>query len=190
VDLLINNAGVVEGRPFLEITPAGLQRTFGVNTFALYWVTRAFLPGMIARGRGHVVTVASASGFVGAVRLADYAASKHAAVGFHESLRLELRRDGHPIRTTLVCPYFIGTGMFDGVKTRFPRLLPILSPDWVADRIVEAIRKERPRLLLPRGVWVVFVARYLPVAWFDWIAERLGLSRAMDGFRGQRSRRD
>ena len=62
VDVLINNAGIVSGRPLLELRDDEIQRTFGVNSLALFWTARAFLPGMIERGRGHVVTLASAAG--------------------------------------------------------------------------------------------------------------------------------
>src|SRR5207247_8346795 len=137
--ILINNAGVVSGKGLLEISEEAIQRTFDVNTLALFWTTRAFLPGMIARDRGHVVTIASAAGIVGTSRLVDYCASKHAAVGFNEALRLELKRQGNKVVTTVVCPFYISTGMFEGVKTRFPLLLPILEPQKVADRIVDAI---------------------------------------------------
>ena len=124
VDVLVNNAGVVSGRPLLELSDEAIERTFGVNTLALFWTTRAFLPAMKARGSGHVVTVASAAGLIGTARETDYAASKFAAVGFNEALRQELRRGASGVRTTVVCPYYIDTGMFKGVKTRFPFLLP------------------------------------------------------------------
>jgi all-trans-retinol dehydrogenase (NAD+) len=126
VDVLVNNAGIVTGAPFLELPDERIETTFRVNVFPLYWVTKAFLPGMVARGRGHVVTIASAAGLVGVARQTDYSASKHAAVGFDESLRVELARLAPAIRTTVVCPFYIDTGMFEGVRTRFKRLLPIL----------------------------------------------------------------
>ena len=81
--------------------------------------TKAFLPSMIEKNHGHVVTIASSAGFFGVSGLCDYCASKFAAVGIDESLFMELgalKRDG--VHTTVVCPYFINTGMFDGVKTR------------------------------------------------------------------------
>jgi all-trans-retinol dehydrogenase (NAD+) len=65
VDILINNAGVVTGRTLLECSDAAIERTFQVNTLALFWTVRALLPAMIARGRGHVVTIASAAGLGG-----------------------------------------------------------------------------------------------------------------------------
>ncbi len=138
VDILINNAGVVTGRPLLEAREVDIRRTFDVNTLAHFWTVRAFMPVMLERGSGHIVTVASAAGLVAAPKLTDYSASKFAAVGFDEALRLELARTGHAIRTTVVCPFYVKTGMFEGAKTRFPWLLPILEPEYVANRIVKA----------------------------------------------------
>lgn len=74
---------------------------------------------MKEKNHGHVITIASSAGFFGVASLMDYCASKFGAVGIHESLESELaslKLDG--IKTTLVCPYFINTGMFDGVRTR------------------------------------------------------------------------
>ena len=188
VDILINNAGVVSGQPLLEITDQQIERTFAVNTLALFWTTRALLPAMIEQGRGHIVTIASAGGIVGTARMTDYCASKAAAISFDESLRLECKRLGLPICTTVVCPFYISTGMFAGVKTRFPRLLPILSPEYVADRIIKAVRKKKRRLITPRFIYVVYPSRLLPVAAFDGLLRFFGINQSMDEFSGRRER--
>jgi len=185
VDVLINNAGIVTGKPILECSDEAIERTFQVNTLALFWMTRAFLPAMIAQGRGHLVTVASAAGLSGTSRLTDYCASKFAAVGFDESLRLELKRLGHPVRTTVVCPYYIDTGMFRGVKTRFSWLLPILDPVYVTVRILDAIEKDRARLIMPRFVVSVLMIKFLPASIFDAITGFFGVNRSMDEFKGR-----
>ena len=118
VDILVNNAGIVTGKKFLDATDGAIEKTFQVNTLAHFWLGKAFLPSMIDKNHGHVVTIASMAGIFGMAGLCDYCASKYAAVGFDESLRNELvamAKDG--IHTTVVCPYFINTGMFDGVQT-------------------------------------------------------------------------
>ncbi len=185
VDILINNAGIVSGKPLLETSDEAIERTFQVNTLAHFWTVRAFLPGMLSRGWGHLVTVASVAGLAGTSRLSDYCASKFAAVGFDESLRVELKRQGSPVRTTVVCPYFIDTGMFAGASTRFSWLLPILQPDYVVRRIMTAIERNRSRLILPRFVLALPVARVLPPVLFDAVLRLLGVSRSMDHFRGR-----
>ena len=184
VDILINNAGIVSGQSLLEISPEAIERTMGVNTMSLFWTARAFLPGMLERNRGHIVTIASAAGVIGVSKLTDYCASKFAAVGFDESLRMELKRLDSDVNTTLVCPYFIDTGMFDGVRTRFPLLLPILKEEYVARRVVGAISKNKQRLIMPRMVHYVSFLRLLPVAWFDRLANWLGINISMDHFVG------
>lgn len=185
VDILINNAGIVTGKPLLEASDEAIERTFQVNALALFWMTRAFLPAMIERKRGHVVTVASAAGLAGVSRLTDYCASKFAAVGFDESLRLELRRLGLPVKTTVVCPFYIDTGMFRGVRTRFPALLPILRPDYVVRRILDGVEHDRRRLILPRFVLAVLMVKALPPWLFDAVTGLFGVNRAMDDFKGR-----
>lgn len=185
IDLLINNAGVVSGKTLLETTDAKIRQTMEVNTLALFWTAKAFLPGMIARGKGHVVTIASAAGIVGVSGLADYSASKFAAVGFDEALRMELDRAKSPVRTTVVCPFFIDTGMFAGVTTRFPLLLPILKPEVAVRRILKGIIRGKKRVVLPWFVNAVFLLRLLPVAWMDALAGFFGINHSMDHFVGR-----
>ena len=185
VDVLINNAGVVSGKPLTELSPEEVQRTLRVNTAALFWTARAFLPPMIDAGTGHVVTMASAGGLIGVSRLSDYCASKFGAVGFHESLRAELRRTAPGVGTSLICPFFVGTGMFAGVRTRFSFLLPILEPQQVADAVIRAVEKNRAVVVLPWFVHSLKLLRLLPVRWLDPIASFFGIHVAMDTFSGR-----
>ncbi|MDR2743377.1 MAG: SDR family oxidoreductase [Treponema sp.] len=186
VDVLINNAGIVSGKTFLETPDEKMLQTMNVNTLAHFWTGKAFLPSMLERNSGHIVTIASAAGIVGVQGLADYNASKFAAFGFNESLRMELRRLKSPVRTTIVCPFFIDTGMFDGVKTRFPFLFPILKQEYVARRIVKAVLKNRKRLVMPPAIYSVFLGRLLPIGAFDALVDFLGINKAMDAFTGRR----
>jgi all-trans-retinol dehydrogenase (NAD+) len=185
VDILINNAGVVSGKSLLQIPDERIEKSISVNLLSLFWTTRAFLPGMIERQRGHVVTIASAGGLIGVPRLSDYCATKWAAVGFDESLRMELRKTAPKIRTTVVCPFYIDTGMFEGVKSRFPLLLPVLHEPDVARRILRAIEKNRRKLVMPWMVRTIAPLRLLPVSWFDAIAEFMGINASMDDFVGR-----
>lgn len=185
VDILVNNAGVVSGAPLLELSHDHIERTFRVNTLGLFWVTKAFLPEMVRRGSGHIVNVASAAGLMGSPRQTDYAASKHAAVGFTEALRLELRRAESGVRATVVCPFYVDTGMFSGVKTRFPFLLPILDTDEVSERILRAIQHDRTHAIMPFMVRTLPAMRLLPVWAFDRLADFFGITAAMDEFTGK-----
>jgi all-trans-retinol dehydrogenase (NAD+) len=185
VDILVNNAGVVSGKPFLECTDDQLRRCMDVNLIAHFWTVRAFLPDMIRNNSGHIVTIASAAGIIGVSHMVDYCASKSAAFGFDEALRMEFRKKGWNIKTTVVCPYFIDTGMFKGVKSRFPFLLPILKEDTVAVRLLGAILNEKRRLIMPPLVYAVWLLRLLPVFIFDFVADFLGINAAMNKFVGR-----
>ncbi len=185
VDVVVNNAGIVTGKPLLEASDESIERTMAVNVLSLYWVTRAFLPGMLQRRRGTVVTIASAAGLVGVARQTDYAASKWAAVGFTESLRAELRATRSPVRTLVVCPYYIDTGMFEGVRTRVPWLLPILKEGDVARAVLDGVERGRQQLILPPVVGVLPLARALPVRAFDAVTDLMGVNRTMDHFTGR-----
>ncbi|MDR2768680.1 MAG: SDR family oxidoreductase [Treponema sp.] len=186
-DILVNNAGIVSGKDIFGISPAEVEKTFKVNVFSLFWMTGAFLPAMLERGSGHIVNIASAAGIVGVRSLTDYCASKFATFGFNESLRMELGRLKSKIKTTVVCPYFINTGMFDGVRTRFPLLLPILKSETAAARIVRAILAGRKLYVLPRFAYLTFFLRSFPTAALDFCANFFGINHAMDEFRGRKS---
>ena len=185
VDIVVNNAGVVSGARLVDLRPGQIERTFAVNVLALYWVTKAFLPSMLQRNQGHVVTMASAAGLVGVSRQTDYSASKHAAVGFMESLRAELRREKAAVSTTTVCPFYIDTGMFEGARSRWPWLLPILHEPDVATKILRAVERDRPMLRLPPIVGTLPVSRILPVRLFDRVMDLLGVNQSMDDFVGR-----
>lgn len=185
VDVVINNAGVVTGATLLEASDEAIERTFQVNTMALFWVTRAFLPGMLERNRGTVVTIASAAGLLGVARQTDYAASKAAAIGFTESLRAELRDASSRVRTLVFMPYYIDTGMFEGVRTRFPLLLPILDPVKAARRVIRGIERGTQQIMTPPMVRTVPVLRALPVLAFDAVADFFGINHTMDHFVGR-----
>jgi all-trans-retinol dehydrogenase (NAD+) len=186
VDLLINNAGVVYGGAFLDVPLARHAATYQVNTLAPVSVTYAWLPHLLGRPEAHLVYVASASGFVGLPFGSTYASSKWAAIGFAESLRAELAVLGHRhVGVTAVCPSFVRTGMFDGVKP--PSLTPMLTPERVADLTVAAIRRRRAFVLAP---WLVKLTpalnALLPRPAFDAIARLFGVSTSMASWRGRR----
>lgn len=107
VDVLVNNAGVGVLKPLLELTPAEWQRMMDVNVNALFHVSRAVLPGMIERGRGHVVIIGSIAGRSAFVGGAGYATTKHAVMGFAENLMLEVRDAG--VKVSVVSPGSVDT---------------------------------------------------------------------------------
>ena len=94
-----------------------IERTIAVNTTSHLYTIREFMPDMIKNKRGHIVTIASMAGLAGIPGLSDYCASKFGAFAIDESIRLELKKSGDykNVKTTCICPYYINTGMFDGV---------------------------------------------------------------------------
>jgi short-subunit dehydrogenase len=131
-DVLVNNAGVGPIKPMLELTVAEWHRIVDVNFTALFHVTRAVLPGMIERNRGHIIIVGSIAGRSAFVGGTAYAASKHAVAGFAECLMLEVRHQG--VKVSTVNPGSVATAF-----SRNPDESWMLSPDEVADSIAHVI---------------------------------------------------
>ena len=162
--MLINNAGIVTGKYLLDMTESEIRRTMNTNGLAHFWTVRSFLPYI--RGKQVLDYNIIPYGQMTGVKLTDYCASKHAANGFHESLRLELRAlaersNRSVVHTMLVCPYVIDTGMFDGAfegsgKPWFMRLglFPKLKSRYVANQIIHHLES--------RSHLVVFGTCYVP----------------------------
>lgn len=188
VTILVNNAGMVTGKKLLESPDHLIEKTFAVNAISHVWMLKAFLPAMIEANHGHVISVASQAGQIGVAGLVDYCGSKFAAVGIDESLRMELVKLGcSGVKTTCVCPYFINTGMFDGVQTKFPwnQLLYIMEPEYVVNRMITAVRRDQKTLMLPPATQLATVARgLLPTSVFDGAMDLIGINASMDSFKG------
>uniref|UniRef100_A0A915EHJ5 Short-chain dehydrogenase/reductase 3 n=1 Tax=Ditylenchus dipsaci TaxID=166011 RepID=A0A915EHJ5_9BILA len=133
VDILLNNAGIVSGKKLFECPDTLMEKTMSINSNALFYTAKSFLPKMMERNSGHIITIASMAGHIGVNGLVDYCASKHAAVGFSEALRSELNVLNKDI---FGLPYYINTGMFNGIKNYSPLMFPILEPDY---KIVHAV---------------------------------------------------
>src|SRR4029450_13360883 len=106
-DVLVNNAGVGYMKPLLELTIEEWNTMVDVNFNALFHVTRALLPAIIERARGHIVLIGSIAGRSAFVGGSCYAATKHAVMGFSESLMLEVRDKG--VRVSIVNPGSVAT---------------------------------------------------------------------------------
>jgi len=183
IDVLINNAGIVSAGPITEVSEDKHTLTFMVNALGVARMSRAVLPSMIARGRGHIVNIASAAGLTGVALGATYSSSKWAVVGFSESLLYEMAHLGHPIKVTCVCPGYVDTGMFDGVKP--PLLMPLLRPTTVVRHTMKAIEDDARMVTLPYMVSKVPLLRaVLPDRIQDFLANKLGVNRSMETWKG------
>ncbi|XP_003973407.1 retinol dehydrogenase 10-A [Takifugu rubripes] len=164
VTMLVNNAGVVAGKRMLDCPDELMERTMKVNCHALFWTVKAFLPQMKAQNHGHIVTIASVLGLFSTACVEDYCASKFAAVGFHESLAHELlAEEVEGVKTTLVCPYIVNTGMFEGCKIReeVEMLLPPLEPQYCVEQAMNAILIDQPLVCIPRLTYLPVISRAL-----------------------------
>ncbi len=109
VDVLVNNAGIAESAPFARTDPALWERHLRVNVTGPYLCTREALPGMLARGWGRVINVASLAGLYGAPYVTAYTASKHALVGLTKALAAEV--SGKGVTVNAICPGYVATEM-------------------------------------------------------------------------------
>lgn len=173
VDLLVNNAGYGHHRRFLEWDLEDMERMLRVNTLgSLYW-TKALLPGMVERGEGWIVFVASLAGRIAPPDESAYAASKFALVGLAESLSLEVEDLGVHVLT--VCPGVIRTAFFDGeALERMPAAArrQMVEPDGLVEAILGALRSGRRELTYPRMLAGAYAVRALFPRFFRWGVKR------------------
>ncbi len=156
IDVLVNNAGVGWAGPFDEMSEADIDRLIAVNLAAPIRLTRVLVPGMVERGRGHVVFVASIAGATGVRHEAVYAATKAGLIYFADSLRYELAGSG--VGVSVVLPGVVDTPFFDRRGTPYERRRPAPIPaERVARTIVAAIERGRAEAFQPR--WLRIPAR-------------------------------
>ncbi len=150
IDILVNNAGIERIRRFESAPESDFTETLAINLEAPILLTRAIVPGMLERRRGHVVNIASGAGKVGVAYSTSYCASKHGLVGFTHALRSEYERE--PVGFSVVCPGFVtDVGMVarweqQGVRT--PRIAGSSSPEKVAAVTVDCIKRNRSEVLV------------------------------------------
>lgn len=185
VDILINNAGIVVGKYFSEHNTSDILKTMEINALAPMYITNEFLPGMLEQNSGHVCNIASAAGTVSNPKMSVYAASKWSVVGWSDSLRVEMKQQKKEIGVTTIMPYYINTGMFDGVRSK----LPILKPEKAARRIIRAIERNKKLITIPGYMYRVtrLGQAIMPVGVFDWFAgDFLGIYKTMEHFTGHK----
>ncbi len=156
-------------------------RTVNINTISHLITCKEFLPDMKSQNKGHIVSIASGAGLFGMPGLSDYCASKFGAVGFAETLRLELSNTN--IKTTIICPAFINTGMFEGVKG--PLFMPILKQEYVAKRVVDGMLQNEQMILLPFILVISLILKAsFPVTLYDFPSRAIQTDRSMTKFVG------
>lgn len=183
--MLINNAGIVNGKPLLDLSIDEIDRSLRVNLLSHFYTLKTFLPGMVRAGAGTIVSISSVIGLTGAAGLTDYAASKAAITAMHKSLAAELK--AYPdIKTILVSPGQLSTPLFNGVESPNGFFAPVLEPVDVAKEVIAAID----------GGSSAVLAMPLYARWIDWLnvmpvgvqailRKIAGVDTAMKGFAGR-----
>ncbi len=149
IDVLVNNAGLETVGAFTAYNREQLTSMVDVNLTAPMLLTHRVVPGMLERGRGHVVFISSLAGKIGPAYNEPYGATKAGLIGLNQSLRAEYRHA--PIGFSVVCPGFVaGDGMYqriveEGISSN--RMLGETTTEKVADRVAAAIRRDKPEVI-------------------------------------------
>ncbi|MFD3703508.1 SDR family NAD(P)-dependent oxidoreductase [Nocardia sp. NPDC058658] len=182
VDILVNNAGLEGAQHFPEASVEDLAQMVAVNLTAPMILTRLVIPGMIERGRGHVVNIASIAGLLPSAYEEPYNASKFGLVGFTRSLRLSAEDAGWGVGASAVCPGFMAdTGMYDDMTREFgvraPRLMPQSPAAAIGPAVIGAIERNRAEVIVMKGAprAVVALAAATPRT-FERISARFDLA--------------
>ncbi len=170
VDILINNAGLSQRSIARETQLDVYRRVMEVNYFGTIAMTKAILPSMIAAQQGMIVTIASVAGKIGGKGMSGYSASKHAIIGYMDSLRAEESENG--LQVLMVCPGFVQTnisvnsitadGSTLGTMSKAIRTgIPVAE---CADKIVQAIEANKAEIVIGKGIsyWAPTIKRFFP----------------------------
>ncbi|MFD1019723.1 3-ketoacyl-ACP reductase [Thalassobacillus hwangdonensis] len=148
-DILINNAGIGMYGAFLEIDPADWKRTFEVNVFGTYHVTRAVLPHLIEKNQGDIINISSSSGLKGTAKSTAYSGSKFAVQGMTEALMQEVRK--HNIRVMTLNPSLVATDLSFGDKLDEADTEKYMQPEDLAEHMVSQL-KLHPRIFIKQSL--------------------------------------
>jgi len=185
VDVLINNAGIVAGKYFHEHTTVDILKTMEINANAPMLIAKEFLNDMLLENSGHICNIASSGGLISNPKMTVYAASKWSVIGWSDSLRLEMKLLKKNIHITTIMPYYINTGMFDGVQSK----IPILDPEATALSIIKAIAQKKRMVTIPGYMYRLtrLGQGLMSINVFDWFAGTvLGIYKTMEHFTGHK----
>ncbi|KAI9048288.1 hypothetical protein LZ554_008083 [Drepanopeziza brunnea f. sp. 'monogermtubi'] len=184
--VVINNAGVARGKNILDASEKEVRFTFDVNTLAHYWMAKEFVPSMVKANHGMIVTVASLAAYMTVPDMTDYAASKAAALSFHEGLTAELKTRYHApkVRTVIINQGYTKTPLFQGYSNDSKFLAPTLEVETVAEAIVKKVLAGHSgQAILPGSCTALTFLRAMP-HWFQ-LRERSKGERIMKKWHGR-----
>jgi NAD(P)-dependent dehydrogenase (short-subunit alcohol dehydrogenase family) len=159
VDVLVNNAGIIAVGAAVDEADAVTQKVLDVNIFGVILGTKLAAKRMLPRGHGHIVNIASLGSVLPAEGIATYCATKHAVLGYTDTVRLENRGSG--VHFSAILPTLVNTEMIAGVG--HGKGIKNAEPEDVARAVAGVIAKPKPRVFVPRSVGVIAgVQRVLP----------------------------
>ena len=161
VDTLVNNAGLLQPGRFLQVASEAQAREIAVNLTGTVNGMKAVLPGMLARGHGQIVNVASIAGRIPLPHAAMYSATKFAIVGLTEAIRAEYEASG--LTFSLVLPGYVDTALIAGARA--PRFPPISRPEDVARAVVGVLRTRSHQRYVPHYLGLFAVVQLLLPTW-------------------------
>lgn len=177
--VLVNNAGIARLDPLLEVSEASLRQVLGVNLLALWFTAQQFLPAMVRRDKGHVVTVASLASFVPLVTSVDYSVTKAGALAFHEGLACEIKHvyAAPGVKASIVHPNFVRTAMTAPFADRVERTEKLLAVEDVIRPVLAHIFSGRGgQLVIPESLGYLSGLR----GWPNWMQEMFRDKQARD----------
>ena len=189
LDILVNNAGVESPADYTDLSVTEIERYVAVNLTAAMVLIRRTVPGMLARGRGHVVTLASIAGKGPIPYDAPYAATKAGLIGLMRSLRVEYAAT--PVGFSVVCPGFVeGEGMYGRMVDqgfRSPSLLGTSPPGTVVDAVIDAITRDRAETIVnPMPLRPLFALEELVPGTGERLVTAIGTRRMFAGLARRR----
>lgn len=160
VTFIVNNAGRQNFKSFIECKEEQFISTMRVNLFASYWILKEFLPSMLSRNHGHVVSVASSAGLFGFCHMSDNCTSKFAMVGMMESLDHELQLAGYDgIYTTIIFPTSINTSLYAKSRHLFNYITKPKSAHYVAQKVMHAVLVNQKNVCIPKVLYLLAVVK-------------------------------
>ena len=191
VDILINNAGFVQGGYLHENTNEVWDKTIDVNLNSIIYTTKAVIEDIYERNSGHIVNISSASAYLGVPALSVYTATKWAVWGLTESMRFEALNLGKKgVKFSSIHPSYIKTGMFEGAKLGFLGniIVPLVkNHDVIAKAIVnDALKKGKTQIRRPKTLRLsIFLRGILPDVIYQKLMIVMGVHKSMTAWKGR-----
>lgn len=177
IDILVNNAGIGGGGPFIDLEPTRIERVLALNLEAPMCLTRSLLPGMVARGGGHIVSIASLGGKMGFPNSSVYGATKAGLLTWNAALHVELTGTG--VSASAVTPgYVADVGMYAVKGRRAPWYLGEVKPEAVAQAALRVLRTGELEVVVTRVPFrPIHLAYVLSPRALVWLMRRMGFAK-------------